>query len=101
MRYYVTADVHGYFSELKSALAEKGFFEDTEPHKLIICGDIYDRGSEALQLQNFILDLLSKDEIILIKGNLVLLSAITMPELIFMLRIGVMQKSWNGTEQDG
>ena len=69
MRYYVTADVHGYFSELKSALVEKGFFEDDEPHKLIICGDIYDRGSEALQLQNFILDLMSKDEVVLIKGN--------------------------------
>lgn len=69
MRYYVTADVHGYFSELKTALAEKGYFVDTERHKLIICGDIYDRGGEALQLQNFILDLLSKDEVILIKGN--------------------------------
>ena len=69
MRYYVTADVHGYFSELKSALAEKGFFEDTMPHKLIICGDIYDRGTEALELQNFILDLISKDKAILIKGN--------------------------------
>lgn len=69
MRYYVTADVHGYFSELKSALVEKGFFEDDEPHKLIICGDIYDRGSEALRLQNFILDLISKDEVVLIKGN--------------------------------
>lgn len=69
MRYYVTADVHGYFSELKSALAENGFFEDTEPHKLIICGDIYDRGAETLELQNFILDLMSKNEVILIRGN--------------------------------
>ncbi len=69
MRYYVTADVHGYFSELKTALTEKGFFEDKNPHKLIICGDIYDRGKEALLLQNFILDLLSRDEVILIKGN--------------------------------
>ncbi len=69
MRYYVTADVHGYFSELKTALTQIGFFDDNEPHKLIICGDIYDRGSEPLQLQEFILELLSKDEIILIKGN--------------------------------
>lgn len=69
MRYYVTADVHGYFSELRSALAEKGFFEDTEPHKLIICGDIYDRGTETLELQSFILDLMSKDEVILIREN--------------------------------
>ena len=31
MRYYVAADVHGYFNELKSALTEKGYFEDKEP----------------------------------------------------------------------
>ena len=69
MKYYVTADVHGYFSELNIALIEKGFYDDKTPHKLIICGDLFDRGKEALQLQKFILDLLSKDEIILIKGN--------------------------------
>lgn len=69
MRYYVTADVHGFFSELKTALIEKGFFHDKEPHKLVICGDLFDRGTEALQLQEFILELLAKDEVILIKGN--------------------------------
>ena len=69
MRYYVVADVHGFFSELKVALTEKGFFNDEIPHKLIVCGDIYDRGTEALLLQEFILELLSKDEVILIKGN--------------------------------
>lgn len=69
MKYYVTADVHGYFTELKTALAEQGFFEDTEPHKLVICGDLFDRGVEALQLQDFILELLSKDQAILIRGN--------------------------------
>ncbi len=69
MRYYVTADVHGYFSELKFALAERGFFEDKDPHKLVICGDVYDRGTEALQLQSFLLDLLEKDDVVLIKGN--------------------------------
>lgn len=69
MRYYVTADVHGFFSELKAALDEAGFFEDKEPHKLIICGDIYDRGSEAPQLQEFLLDLMARDEVILIRGN--------------------------------
>ena len=69
MKYYVTADVHGYFSELKEALEEKGFFTDTSPHKLIICGDLYDRGKEANALQEFVLDLLSKNQIILIRGN--------------------------------
>ena len=37
MKYYVTADVHGYFTELKTALAEQGFFEDTE-HYIFVHG---------------------------------------------------------------
>lgn len=69
MRYYVTADVHGYFSQLQSVLTEKGFFQDRGPHKLIICGDLFDRGTEALSLQRFILDLLAKNQVILIRGN--------------------------------
>ena len=32
-------------------------------------GDLMDRGKEALQMQDFILDLLIRDEIILIRGN--------------------------------
>lgn len=69
MRYYVTADVHGYFSEMKAALTERGFFDDQGPHKLIVCGDLYDRGSEAVPLQAFILELLDKNQVILVRGN--------------------------------
>ncbi len=69
MKYYVVADVHGFFDELKFALTEKGFFTDTEQHKLIVCGDLFDRGKQATELQEFILDLLAKDEVILIRGN--------------------------------
>ena len=69
MRYYVTTDVHGYFTELKNALEEKGFFNDPEPHKLIICGDLFDRGQEAQEMQKFIMELLLKNQVILIRGN--------------------------------
>lgn len=69
MRYYVVADVHGFYSELQAALTEKGFYEDKEPHKLVVCGDLLDRGGEALKVQEFILELLKKDEAILIRGN--------------------------------
>ena len=69
MKYYVTADIHGYFGELEEELVSLGFFEDKEPHKLIICGDLFDRGQEALKLQDFILDLISEDKVILIRGN--------------------------------
>lgn len=69
MKYYVVADIHSFYSELETALKEKGFFEDTEPHKLIICGDLFDRGDESLKVQQFVIDLMEKDEVILIKGN--------------------------------
>ena len=69
MKYYVTADIHGYYSIFLKALRESGFFEDSEPHKLIILGDLFDRGSEALELQSFVLQLMEEDRLILIKGN--------------------------------
>jgi metallophosphoesterase superfamily enzyme len=47
----------------------KGFFKEKEPRKLIICGDILDRGKEARKVVEFILDLAKKDEVIIIKGN--------------------------------
>lgn len=69
MKYYVVADVHGFYAALTKALTESGFYTDTSPHKLIVCGDLFDRGKEAVQLQDFILDLMAKDEVILIRGN--------------------------------
>ena len=69
MKYYVVADVHGYFDELQAALTEQGYFMDSERHKLVVCGDLFDRGKQAKELQTFVLDLLEKDEVILIRGN--------------------------------
>ena len=69
MRYYVTSDVHGFYTPLRNTLERGGFFRDAEPHKLVVAGDLFDRGGEAVGLQNFILDLLERDEVILIRGN--------------------------------
>ena len=69
MRYYVTSDVHGFYTPLREVLTRGGFFQDTAPHKLVVAGDLFDRGGEAAALQTFILELLEKDEVILIRGN--------------------------------
>ena len=37
--------------------------------KIIICGDLFDRGEETEELQQYILELMEKDEVILIRGN--------------------------------
>ena len=70
MRYYVVADIHGFLSETRKALLEAGFFADNEPHMLIVCGDMLDRGKETREMQEFMLELLEKGELIFIRGNL-------------------------------
>lgn len=69
MKYYVVSDVHSFYKEMRRVLSRKGFFRDEEPHKLIVCGDLFDRGTESVKMQNFISDLMAKDEVILIRGN--------------------------------
>ena len=69
MKYYIAADVHGFYAEFHKALDEAGYFTDPEPHKLIILGDILDRGLEAVEMQQFILQLMEKDAVILVRGN--------------------------------
>lgn len=69
MKLYVTADTHGFYSILRDALTASGFFVETAPHKLVILGDLFDRGAEALEMQDFILQLMEEDRVILVKGN--------------------------------
>lgn len=69
MKYYVIADIHGFYKEMYTALENSGYFAETEPHKLIILGDLFDRGKEPERVQDFVCGLLDRDEVILIKGN--------------------------------
>ena len=69
MKYYVVSDVHSHFSLMKKALEEAGFFEETEPHKLVVCGDLLDRGTEAKEMIAFMTQLLEEDRLIYILGN--------------------------------
>ena len=69
MKYFVVSDVHGFYTELKAALHKNGFDVNDNNHKLVICGDLMDRGYEAEKLQSFIVELLEKDKVILVRGN--------------------------------
>lgn len=100
MRYYVVSDVHGFYKELRSALDNKGFFDDKEPHKLIMCGDALDRGCETLEMQRFMLNLFNNDELIFIRGNhedLMLDMLDKFDEYRFSIAIGASHHNSNGT----
>ena len=67
MKYFVCADIHGYYDEWIKALDEKGFDINDNNNKVIICGDLFDRGHQPKEIINFILS--HKDKFILIRGN--------------------------------
>lgn len=69
LKYYVIADPHGYYTPTRRVLEAAGFFEETDPHKLIVCGDLLDRGTEAQAMVDFMLSLHREGRLIYILGN--------------------------------
>ena len=65
---FVVSDIHSFYSIFKKALDEKGFDINNENHRLIICGDLFDRGKEAKELLNFLLSI-PENRLIIVKGN--------------------------------
>ena len=67
MKYFVSSDIHGFFNEWQSALNDKGLDLNNPEHKIILCGDLFDRGSQPKEIIDFVLK--HKDKVILIRGN--------------------------------
>ena len=64
MSTYVMSDIHGCYDELMKMLEKIQFSSDDT---LIIAGDYMDRGSQSLEMLDWILD--TPDNVILIRGN--------------------------------
>lgn len=68
MRYFCVSDIHSFYNELIRALRQAGFNKRNKNHTLIVCGDIFDRGPDAVAVYKF-LKSIPKKRCILIKGN--------------------------------
>lgn len=64
MKYFITSDIHGYYSILIKELEKQGF--DKNKDTLITLGDNFDRGPENWEMYKFLSTL---PNIILIRGN--------------------------------
>lgn len=64
MKYFITSDVHGRYTELKAELDKLGFDETLDT--LVVCGDLLDRGKENVKCLQYVNSLPNK---VLIKGN--------------------------------
>lgn len=68
MKYFVTSDIHAFSKPFFQAIAFSGFDKNDSNHTLIICGDLIDRGSNILEIYNY-LKTIPKERLILIKGE--------------------------------
>ena len=66
-KYFITSDIHGFFNEWQLALNKKHFDINNPNHIIVVCGDIFDRGTQPLEVYKFLKNL--PKERILIRGN--------------------------------
>lgn len=69
MKYFLFADPHGHYTELKTALLAAGYDETNDNHMLIGLGDYFDRGRENGKMATFLLDQWKKGKARYILGN--------------------------------
>lgn len=67
-KYFIVSDIHGFYSIFYKELKAKGFDINNENHYLIICGDVFDRGPDAVKLLNYLLKI-PEERLILVRGN--------------------------------
>ena len=67
-KYFVVSDIHSFASELKYSLRQAGFNKKNKDHTLIVCGDVFDRGDETVEVYKY-LKSIPKKRCILIRGN--------------------------------
>ena len=68
-KYFCCSDIHSYYSILHNELLSKGWNDNNNEHILILCGDAFDRGEEAVEMFEFMKNLQDQNRLIYIKGN--------------------------------
>lgn len=68
-KYFVSSDVHSYYTIWMKSLADKGFDIENPNHYIIICGDLFDRGDETVKCYEFVKDMASQGRLVYVKGN--------------------------------
>lgn len=69
MKYFVMSDIHGHYKEMMKALKETDFDMNNPHHKLIINGDMFDRGNQSKEVFEFLYPLNQTEKAIILKGN--------------------------------
>lgn len=66
MKLFVVSDIHSFYTLFRNALDKSGFDSTNPNHLLVICGDLFDRGTESVKLWEYLKSINNK---IMIRGN--------------------------------
>ena len=66
---FACSDIHSAYMPWMKALSAAGFDADNPNHKIIVCGDLFDRMDESIYVYDSVKDMLEKDKLIYVKGN--------------------------------
>lgn len=69
MKYYVASDIHGCYDQFIQGLSNTDYDKGNPNHKIIICGDAFDRGIQNKEIYEYIRENESNGNLIYIKGN--------------------------------
>ena len=67
--FFVCSDIHSAYTPWMDALKQAGFNQNKYSHKIILCGDLFDRMDESQQVYKFAKEMIDEHKLIYIKGN--------------------------------
>ena len=67
-KYFVVSDIHSFYMNFILTIEKEGFHKYNPNHILIICGDLFDRGPQSVELLHYLLSI-PEDRLVLIRGN--------------------------------
>ena len=68
-KYFVSSDIHSFYDEWIRELTNMGFELHNPDHHIIVCGDIFDRGNQSVEVYEFVKTLIDLNRFIYIRGN--------------------------------
>lgn len=66
---FAVSDIHGDYDALIHGLLEAGYDENNKKHLLVVLGDNFDRGSQSLDVYNYLKKLTDEGKAVVIMGN--------------------------------
>ena len=69
MKYFIISDIHSHYSAMITALNNEGYNSDNSDHHLLVLGDLFDRGTEALEVLDYLHTLSIQDKATILLGN--------------------------------